>query len=349
MATFDLVFDSAAFPVPKKSVFELFDHHRVVIDATSYAVQSSVPLEVFETFVGSLKTQDTISVTNANAAPLLLLAKEFFISELAAECGAFSVSTDQFLRLTDRVCELERQISCFSNRSSGKIDDQIESQERELESLRLRLEKLQALVEEGLKQLKSDLEQLQPKSELSPSGEPAKSQSKVEIPMKEVLLDGIISYLTKKHGGNVQEVGIVTISSKSVQSDGPELALKNVANLASGSCFKSKKEPGQWVCWDFREMRVRPTRYTIRSWFLKSWVVEGSLDGSSWTEMDRQTDNLDFDDDLGWKGKKWTPASFAVSKPAEFRVIRLTQTDEDHDGMDVLSLRAIEFFGTLSE
>jgi hypothetical protein len=213
---------------------------------------------------------------------------------------------------------------------------------------------------------------VQPTPTPSASSEPAKSQSKVEIPMKSAKsLDGVISYLTKKHCGNVQEKGIVTITSKSVWNDDPDYAPKNVADLTSDSRFVSQDEPGQSVCWDFREMRVRPTHYTIWTSYLKSssdrlksssdrlksWVVEGSLDGRSWTVIDRQTDNQDF------KGGSNT-VSFAVSKPAEFRFIRLTQTDKRHDGYDYLThkggdknhygcdyllLYAVEFFGTLSE
>jgi hypothetical protein len=155
-------------------------------------------------------------------------------------------------------------------------------------------------------------------------------------------LDGIISHLTMKHGRNVHENGIIIITSKSV-CDHPDYALEKVADLTSNSYFYSKNEPGQWVCWDFREMRVRPTHYTIEAEFLKSWVLEGSLHGSSWTEIDRQTDNQDF------TNYQWRAASFAVSKPAEFRFIRLTQTDKDHDGRDDLALDAVEFFGTHSE
>jgi hypothetical protein len=178
----------------------------------------------------------------------------------------------------------------------------------------------------------------------SVSSKPEKPQSKVEIPMKSPTpvdrswdkkkrdaikkeneaksLDGIVSYLTKKHGGNVREKGIVTITSKSVYSVDPGDAPTTVADLTSDSYFWSKGEPGQWVCWDFREMRVRSTRYTIKAEWLKSWVVEGSLDGNSWMEIDRQTDNLDF---KNW----WNTVSFAVSKPVEFRFIRLTQTDKN--------------------
>jgi hypothetical protein len=151
--------------------------------------------------------------------------------------------------------------------------------------------------------------------------------------------DGLISYLTRKHAGNVHDKGIVTITSKSIVLG----ALQNAADLTSDSNFLSKNEPGQWVCWDFREMRLRLTHYTLGSYLLKSWVVESSLDGEAWTEIDRKTDNVDFKD--GW-GKT---ASFAVSKSAECRFIRLTQTGKRHCGDDFLQIYAFEVFGTLLE
>jgi hypothetical protein len=88
-------------------------------------------------------------------------------------------------------------------------------------------------------------------------------------------------------------------------------------------------------------MCVRPTHCTIRTSRLKSWVVEGALDGRSWTEIDRQKDNRDVNG--------WNTASFAVWKPAEFGFIWLTQTDKRLCGDDYLLLCAVEFFGTLSE
>jgi hypothetical protein len=113
--------------------------------------------------------------------------------------------------------------------------------------------------------------------------------------------------------------------------------------ISSDSYFDSKyDEPGQWICWDFRELRVRPTHYTIKSFSLTSWVVESSLDGEAWTEIDRKTDNTDFK-------KDWVAASFAVSDSAECRFIRLTQRGKNHQGNDWLDIRAFEFFGTLIE
>jgi hypothetical protein len=175
-----------------------------------------------------------------------------------------------------------------------------------------------------------------------PAPTPQKLLGTVEIPMEETeSKNGIISYLTKKHRGNVHKNGIVAITSKFVDDD-PMFAVSNVADLTSSSGYFSRNEPDQWICWDFHKMRVRPTHYTLKACELKSWVVEGSVDGKRWTEIDRPTDNEDF-------SGGWNAGSFAVSNPTQCRFIRLTQTGKRHAGDDYLSLRAVEFFGTLSE
>jgi hypothetical protein len=201
-----------------------------------------------------------------------------------------------------------------------------ESQESGLKSVGLEIENLRLEVE-NLKKF------------FTSSPKPEKSLKKPDFPLKGAnSLEGIISYLTKKHGGNVDEKGIVTITSKSID---PRGALKNVADLTSYVWFLSNDEPGQWICWDFHKMRLCPTHYTIRTYELKSWVVEASLDGENWTEIDRKTNNQDF--------KNMNTVSFSVSKPVESRFIRLTQTGKRHCGDDILDLYAVEFFGTLSE
>jgi hypothetical protein len=156
-------------------------------------------------------------------------------------------------------------------------------------------------------------------------------------------LDGIISYLTRKYGGNVHEKGIVTITSKSVVECDHPPHVSDLADLHSNSHFTSRNEPGQWVCWDFHELRVRPTHYTIYGPNLRSWMLESSLDGETWIEFDRKTDtdDLEFDSDR--------LASFACSKWTECRFIRLTQTDKNHDRNDYLMIEGFEFFGTLIE
>jgi hypothetical protein len=164
-------------------------------------------------------------------------------------------------------------------------------------------------------------------------------RDEIELPLKEPSsLSGIISYLTRNYGGNVQDKGIVTIISKSSTFG---YAVGNVADLTSDAYFRSGDKPGQWVCWDFHEMRIRPTHYTIRSSELKSWLIESSLDGETWTAIDRKIANKDF------KADEWRTASFVVSKSTECRFIRLTQTGDNQSGYYYLSIGAFEVFGTL--
>jgi uncharacterized coiled-coil protein SlyX len=366
----------------------MFEHHLELFHAATYPVQSSVPLDVFESFVHSLTTQTKLSVTKENAGSLSLLAKEFSFNDLAEECAAFSVPSDPMSSLPARVCKLELQVSSLSA-PPRELEEAIESQERALEGLRCETEQKIHSLDGTVARLDSTIEKLERKVDsLTDMLQEAKKvissfgDEKVmirDVPservkmMKEIFekekslettnfkradwmnpavpydgviplkkdkpLDGIISALNEKHSGNVQEKGIVTITAKSV-SDDPTYALKNVADLASDSEFWSKDGVNQWTCWDFRQLRVKLTHYTLRTANLKSWILEGSVDGRRWTKIDRQTDNQEL--------KDAKIASVAVSNPTEFRFVRLTQLGQNRSGDYILRLSAVEFFGTLS-
>jgi hypothetical protein len=162
-----------------------------------------------------------------------------------------------------------------------------------------------------------------------------------EIPMTtEGRKRGIIWHLTQKHGGNIHERGVARITSSSVDDD-PLHGATNVADLDSDSIFQSADEPNQWICWDFMEMRVQLTYYTVRGVGLRSWVVEGSMDGEDWAEIDSKTGFEHF--------KTGATVSFVLARTREFRFIRLTQTDTNYFGTNLLSVRAVEFFGRLAE
>jgi hypothetical protein len=147
--------------------------------------------------------------------------------------------------------------------------------------------------------------------------------------------DGITAYLTRKYASDIRDKGIIAITSKSVSGLNDVWI---VADLCTCDAFKSEDEPGQWICWDFREMRVLLDHYQIFSSSLRSWVLEGSLDAETWIEMDRQQDMMDLKGDF-----------IPVQKPAESRFIRLTQTAKNGDGNDALQIMDVEFFGTLWE
>jgi hypothetical protein len=103
---------------------------------------------------------------------------------------------------------------------------------------------------------------------------PTESRKEIEFPLQRPgSLEGIISYLTVKHGGNVYDKGIVTITSKSVHdhpwySALPMCAVRNIVDLTSELYFNSKDAPDEWICLDFQDLRITPTHYAIRSKFM---------------------------------------------------------------------------------
>jgi hypothetical protein len=335
--TIKLVFADTRYGVSKKSIPIFMEHHP---GAESYAVQSSVPPEVFDVFIDALAIQHQPAVTADNVSFLSLLATEFFVSDLEAHCSTFSASVDQIASLSERVCRLEAQMFALA-RPSRAMREEIKSHERGLESLRVHLEGLKHSFDETRSAAKSVPPSQQRSAEppaLPPGFRPLETlPKKIEVPMGEAgTLDGIISYLAKNSSSE-----IVRLTSKSVRNDDPTFALRNVADLTTESGFMSWNEPGQWVCWEFHGMRVRVTDYTIHTQLLRSWVVEGSLDGEVWRKIDRRSGNQDFNE----RNHK---ASFAVSYLVEAAFIRLTQTGLNHGDHHDLLLYAVEFFGTLS-
>jgi hypothetical protein len=189
-------------------------------------------------------------------------------------------------------------------------------------------------------------------------------EMKIDVP------DGIIAHLTRECGGNVHKRNVVDVTSGSFEkeSDGanphsgawnndPTIAAKTAADLETGSCFQSasrKKEEdiphtrNNWICYDFKERRIVPTHYTIRTYssggpggsHLKLWLVETSTDGENWREVAYEEDNKHLN------GKLFT-ATFPVVGGEECRFIRLVNIGRNHFGDDSLNISAWEIFGNL--
>jgi hypothetical protein len=103
------------------------------------------------------------------------------------------------------------------------------------------------------------------------------------------------------------------------------------------------------VCYDFKERRIVPTHYAIRTnedgpgdAHLKSWLVETSADGESWQEVAREEDNEQLNGELLIR-------VFTVASGGECRFIRLVNIDRNHIGNDQLAITAWEIFGSLIE
>jgi hypothetical protein len=85
---------------------ELFDQYQeALFQATTWAVQNSVPLGVFEVFVALQKLQ-----REEFEASLPSLLCECFLPELVAECGSFLAPVGPIGNLQDSACELDHRI-----------------------------------------------------------------------------------------------------------------------------------------------------------------------------------------------------------------------------------------------
>ena len=163
-------------------------------------------------------------------------------------------------------------------------------------------------------------------------------------------LGGIMAHLAWMAGGNVHDKGIVKVTATRVRAG---YEPKSVVDHTPGSEYLSSNEMNAWICFDFKERRVIPKSYVLRSsgydrgqCHLRSWVIEVSNTGmsDSWTEIDRRTNNDDMN-------AKFATQNFQISRiPSRgFRFIRLRQIGLNHRGDYFIALTRVEFFGDLYE
>jgi hypothetical protein len=308
MTRFELIFKEKSFPIARNSIIDFLEKHPVEFGHQRYEVKSDVAPGVFNAFVQSLLTGQSMAVTKTNLHDVDLLAGEFHLDSLSASCSLLQSQSNI-------IAAFEAQNTKFDGLFA---------------TINARLSKLDAAVDE----MRTSLESLGQASFASSWS--IRTGGSVSRPFNESApWNGVISYLTEKCR-NVHMNGIVRVTSKSISAN-PSFDWRHVVDLASESCFWSGSGQSQWVCWDFRKLRVMPTHYTVRSEDLQSWVLEGSLNKKAWTELDRQT-NVE------------TPqGSFQIPNPGRYRRIRLTQTGRNRFGESDLVIVAVEFFGELSE
>jgi hypothetical protein len=101
---------------------------------------------------------------------------------------------------------------------------------------------------------------LQPKT--APPSPATQTIEKLQFPFTSDLLGGLVSHLTAKCGGNVHAKGAVEITASSASSE--DNVPETVADFGTDSCFMTDNKPSQWICWNFKALRLEPTHYTIR-------------------------------------------------------------------------------------
>jgi hypothetical protein len=180
-----------------------------------------------------------------------------------------------------------------------------------------------------------------------------------QFPFTSEPLGGIVSHLREKCGGNVHDKGPVDITASRVSTDRTAEKMQFAFGLRRTQIAALEMPPSSGTIRIFcrrtnqtsgfpetsRRLRIEPRHYTIRTYrgvfHLKSWAVEDSDDGASWTEIDRRENNSDLNACLTLK-------TFAVLRPGSFRRIRVRQTGPSHNGCNYLVLSAFKVFGAVA-
>jgi hypothetical protein len=164
-----------------------------------------------------------------------------------------------------------------------------------------------------------------------------------EIPMAS-------SHLKGECHGKVVEHGVVAVTASDVGlGPGRPPLPKNAADLDTSTHFASARQPetadiprerNHWLCYDFKEPRVVPTHYAIRS--LAGNVCRpqpGSVHGENWVVIDIQ-------EELSGMRKL---ATFPVGRSERCRSIKLVNVGGNCQGTDSLNNSACEIFGSVAE
>jgi hypothetical protein len=157
--------------------------------------------------------------------------------------------------------------------------------------------------------------------------------------------DGIISFLTQLHGGNVDDRSIVSVKSNSVYSD---RIAKNVVDFESSLYAHTADETNSWIWYDFKDKRVKVSHYSLRSRsdndsnHPMNLTVEGSKDGETWIEFDRR-------DECGDVVGLNRSGTFSTVRSEFVQHIRFRQHGKNSSGSNHLIVSGWELFGILHQ
>lgn len=164
--------------------------------------------------------------------------------------------------------------------------------------------------------------------------------------------NGIIRYLTQMCHGNVDEKNVVKVTSSTVSNDRYS---KYVVDLdVDKHYFTYDSQQNSWIKFDFKDKKVRPTHYTLRTKsdsgkggnHFKNLVVEGSNTdwGDEWKILDLRSDVTFLD---SANAKYVFDIQKELGKDDYYRYLRIRQTGKNSYGSYFLNLSALEYFGYL--
>lgn len=156
-------------------------------------------------------------------------------------------------------------------------------------------------------------------------------------------------YLTDKTGGNIHDNGTIEVTTNSIREsyEHPKCLL----DFKESNYYAAKfGESNFWVCFDFKDMKIKLTNYSIKSFassidgHLKNWVIEISNDGNVFKTIDSHSNNSEL------KGRLITK-TFTIQSCVFARYYRLRHINEfwGCDSKHSSGFAKIEFYGELQE
>ena len=115
--------------------------------------------------------------------------------------------------------------------------------------------------------------------------------------------------------------------------------------------WSSSNEIGAWIMFDFKGKQVKINCYQIKTFdgregtmHMKSWKVEISYDGYTWREIDDVVDS----NELNGPNFVITRQIVGHDDLLPYRYIRISQTDTNHFRTNCMTLKQVEFYGTMN-
>ncbi|KAK8891109.1 hypothetical protein M9Y10_028314 [Tritrichomonas musculus] len=181
-----------------------------------------------------------------------------------------------------------------------------------------------------------------PKSPKSPSIHDLKER--YDYVNEDDSLKGIIYNMTSLCKGSPIDHRFLKVTGSS--SYGINYLPKFAADLSKNNCFiSSYRDEEQWLSYDFEQIKIQPTFYTIKTPdkkiisnddLLVNWVIEASNGKDSWQAIDTRCADLQFNDTQSFD----IDHSKVKFKCFKYLRIRRTQIKSGR-----LAIEALEFFG----
>ena len=150
---------------------------------------------------------------------------------------------------------------------------------------------------------------------------------------------------------NVHDKGAIEITESSYRRSNEEEG-KFAADLGNkSSIFFSQNEKNSWIQYNFKEKKIKPTHYSIRTTHYKgkglsrplNWIIKGSnTRKDDWTTLDRRNNVTELD---GESIVRTFELQENIKSNEYYQYIRLKQIGKTSGNTYNLVLSALGFFG----